>query len=335
MVSGSCACTSIGKSEVGRQVPADLPPRLAGVVAAHDVPVLLHEQHARARPVHRDAVHAVAHLGRRVGDLLGPEAAVHRPPRLAGVVAPERARRRDGDEDPLGMARIDQDRVQAHPAGTRLPGGRRGVLAQSGQLLPGLAAVDRAEQGGVLDPGVDRVRIGQRRFEMPDARELPGVRRAVVPQVRAGDAVVHELVPHRLPRRAPVVGALDQLPEPAAGLRRIQPIRVRGRSLEVVDLPAPEVGATDVPPLARAVRRQHERPLARTNQDPYPAHPSLLPGLRARRSGRTWLVFSPYGRTGRLEIDIPGEKGAGASASVLGSPELLSGVHSLSTTVGV
>ena len=55
------------KAEVGGQVAADLVPRLAGVVAAHDVPVLLHEQHARTRPVHRDAVNAVTDLGGRVG----------------------------------------------------------------------------------------------------------------------------------------------------------------------------------------------------------------------------------------------------------------------------
>ena len=277
--------------EVARQVAADLSPRLAGVVAAHDVPVLLHEQHVRTRPVHRDAVNAVADLGRRVGDLLGPEAAVDRPPRLAGVVGPEHARRRDGDEDPPGMARIEQDRVQAHPAGARLPGGRRGVVAQSGELLPGLPAVGRAEQGGVLDPGVDRVRIGRRWLEVPDARELPGMRRAVVPLVSAGDAVVHELVPHRLPRLAAVAGALDHLPEPAAGLRRVQPIRVSRRPLEMVDLPASEVGATDVPPLALAVRRQDERALPRTNQDPYLAHSltpfrALRPSSPAAPSGR-------------------------------------------------
>jgi hypothetical protein len=153
------------------------------------------------------------------------------------------------------------------------------MSAQSGELLPRLPAIPRAEQGGVLDPGVDRVRVGQRWFEMPDARELPGVRRAVVPLVGPGDAVVHELVPHRLPRLAPVAGALDQLPEPAGGLRRVQPIRVSGRSLEVVDLPAPEVGATDVPPVARSIRHQDERALARPNQYPYPAHP-LLPSER-------------------------------------------------------
>src|SRR2546430_4833648 len=59
--------------------------------------------------------------------------------------------------------------------------------------------------------------------------------RSVVPEVRARDAVIHELVAHRLPRLAAVVRALDHLPEPAGRLRGIQPIRVSGRSLEVVD----------------------------------------------------------------------------------------------------
>ena len=157
------------------------------------------------------------------------------------------------------------------------------MAAQPGKLLPRLAAVGRAEQGGVFHPGVDGVRIGQRRLEMPDALELPGVRRAVVPLVRAGDAVVHELVAHRLPRLAAVVGALDHLPEPAAGLRRVQPVRVGGRSLEVVDLPARKVGAADVPPLALAVRRQDERALARADQYSYSAH--RFASLPARGSG--------------------------------------------------
>ena len=112
---------------------------------------------------------------------------------------------------------------------------------------PCLPAVGRAEQGGVFHPGINGVGIGQRRLEMPDSLELPGVRRAVVPLVRAGNAVVDELVAHRLPRLATVVGALDQLPEPAARLRRIQPIRVDGRPLQMVDLPAGEMRTADVP----------------------------------------------------------------------------------------
>ena len=159
-------------------------------------------------------------------------------PRLIGfqVLPPSSVRKAPAAEMAmkirLGIARIENDRVQAHPAGARLPVGPGAVAAQSGEFLPGLPAVGRAEQGGVFHPGVDRVRIGERRFEMPDALELPGVRRAVVPLVRAGDAVVDELVAHRLPRLAAVVRALDHLPEPAARLRRIQPIRVSGRSLE-------------------------------------------------------------------------------------------------------
>ncbi len=36
------------ESKVGRQIPADLLPQIAGIIAAHDVPVLLHEQHTWA-----------------------------------------------------------------------------------------------------------------------------------------------------------------------------------------------------------------------------------------------------------------------------------------------
>ena len=153
------------------------------------------------------------------------------------------------------------------------------MAAQPGKLLPGAAAVGRAEQGGILDAGVDRVGIGERRFEMPDALELPGVLRAVVPLVSAGYAVVLELVADRLPRLAAVVRALDHLPEPAAGLRRIQPVRVGRRALQVVDLPAREVRAADIPPLALGVGCQDECPLTRANQDSYPAH-LLTPSRR-------------------------------------------------------
>ena len=128
--------------------------------------------------------------------------------------------------------------------------------------MPVLPAVGRAEQGGVFDAGVDGVRIGQRRLEMPDALELPGMLRAVVPLVRGerlagfGGRVVDELValalghavgrrgrlagrcPRLIPCFAAVIGALNDLPEPAAGLRRIQPVRIGRRALEVIDLPA-------------------------------------------------------------------------------------------------
>src|SRR5213592_376191 len=88
---------------------------------------------------------------------------------------------------------------------------------------------------------------------------------------------VFVMPPPGVSRLAPVAGALDDLPEPPARLRRVQPIRIDRRALEVVDLPAREVRATDIPPFALAVRRQDERALARTDQHSYSAHGSLLP----------------------------------------------------------
>ncbi len=173
------------KAEVGRQVAADLVPGVAGVVAAHHVPVLLHEQHVRPRGVHGDAVHAVADLGVRIGDLLRAQAAVDRLPGRAAVVGAERAGGRDRDEHALRIDRVEQDRVQAHAARARLPLRARAVAAQAGQLVPARPAVGRAEQRRVFDAGVDGVGIGERRLEVPDALELPRVRRAVVPLVRA------------------------------------------------------------------------------------------------------------------------------------------------------
>ena len=74
------------------------------------------------------------------------------------------------------------------------------VTAQSGEFVPGLAAVGRAEQRGVFDSGIDRVWLGERRLEVPDPLEFPGMLRAVVPLMRGerfaglGGSVVGELV---------------------------------------------------------------------------------------------------------------------------------------------
>src|SRR5262249_56440147 len=108
--------------EIRGQVAADLVPRVASIVAAHDVPVFLHVEHIRARWVHRDAVDAVADLGIRVGDVFRMQTMVDWLPRRASVVGPEGTRGRDRDVDPLGIARIPHDRVQAHPARAWLPG---------------------------------------------------------------------------------------------------------------------------------------------------------------------------------------------------------------------
>src|SRR6266436_9712463 len=125
---------------------------------------------------------------------------------------------------------------------------------------------------------------------MPDALELPRMLGAVVPHVSGkwfagfcGD-VIHELValafgrarlhgvlfarrrPRLYPGLAAVIGALNDLPEPAAGLRGIHTIRVHGRSLEVIDFPARKMRAADIPLFTLAVRRQDECAFACSHQ---------------------------------------------------------------------
>ena len=129
---------------------------------------------------------------------------------------------------------------------------------------------------------------------MPHPLELPGMLRTVVKLMRgerlAGFRrhVIDELVARSLRRTwrrrftrrrsrlkpcfAPIVGALNNLPEPSARLRHIQPIRIRGRSLDVINLPPRKMRAANLPPLPLAVRRQDERALARTDQNSYLAH---------------------------------------------------------------
>src|SRR5579859_3937398 len=100
--------------------------------------------------------------------------------------------------------------------------------------------------------------------------------RAVVLLRRAGCAFVNKLVIDRLPGFASVIGALQQLPEPAAGLGGIEPIRVGRRSFEVIHLPPGEVRAADVPLLAFSIGGQDECALACADQNSYFAHSLLL-----------------------------------------------------------
>src|SRR4249920_2477855 len=131
--------------------------------------------------------------------------------------------------------------MQTHSTGARLPEVSF-YVAQPGKFLRGLTGVGRAEQGRVFNTGVDCVRISQRRFEVPDPLELPGMLRAVIPLVRRErfpgfcGSVVDELVALPLghtvgsrgrlagwcswlaPGFAAVIRALNDLSEPTAGL---------------------------------------------------------------------------------------------------------------------
>src|SRR5579862_176589 len=138
----------------------------------------------------------------------------------------------------------------------------------------------------------------QRRLKMPNAFEFPWVLRAVVPLVRGEGLagfharVVYEFValagreftrPGHLfasgcfPRLAAIAGALDDLTKPAAGLRRIEPIRIRRRALYVVHFPAGKVRTADVPLFTLAVRTQNERPFFCSHQYSYAAHAPSFP----------------------------------------------------------
>src|SRR5205823_10546382 len=154
----------------------------------------------------------------------------------------------------------------------RRPLVRAFVRAQAGQLLPGLAGVARLEERRILDARVYLVGIRQRWLDMPDALELPRMRRAVVPLVCARRPGVLEVVAGRLPGLASVVRSSEDLAEPAARLRRVEAVGVRRRSLDAVDLPAPKVRSLDLPALAAGVRGQDEGALASAHEYANSAH---------------------------------------------------------------
>src|SRR5947209_7908129 len=143
------------KPEVSGQVAADLLPGVAGVVTAHDVPVLLHEQDTRARFVHGNVMNAVTDLRVRVGDVLGAQAAVDRLPCLAAVIGAEGACGGDGNVDPARVLGIQDNGVQAHAPGAGLPFRTGAVAAQPGKFVPVFATISRAEQRRVFHSGVD------------------------------------------------------------------------------------------------------------------------------------------------------------------------------------
>src|SRR5438067_9994673 len=104
---------------------------------------------------------------------------------------------------------------------------------------------------------------------------------AVVPLVRARDSDVNELVTfahrhtlrsccrsaaRRVPRFAAVIGTLNNLPEPRAGLRRVDPVLINRRTFYVIKLPARKMRAVNFPVFALVVRCQDERALPCANQ---------------------------------------------------------------------
>src|SRR4030095_7748692 len=111
---------------------------------------------------------------------------------------------------------------------------------------------------------------------MPDPLELPWMLGAVVPLVGPRDAVVNEFVTfthrhtlrtgcrsaaRRVPCFAAVIGALNDLSKPGAGLRRVQPVLINRRTFHVINFPTRKMRAAHLPSFARAIRCQCERAL--------------------------------------------------------------------------
>src|SRR5258707_4676127 len=246
-----------------------------------------------------DVVNAVADLGVGIGNELRNQALVDRLPGFARIVGAERARSGNGDVDAIRIFLVENDGVETHAAGAGLPLGAGAVSAQAGKFAPILAAVGGFEKSGVFHARVDEIRIGMGRVKVPDTLEFPGMLRAVVELMggerRAGflRIVVFEFVTFALggsvrrfgfagrrawlePGFAAVIGTLNDWADPAACLRAVDAIWIHGRPLQVIDLPAGEMWAADLPFFALAVGRKNKRSLARANQHSNFAHVLLL-----------------------------------------------------------
>src|SRR4051812_4013641 len=143
---------------------------------------------------------------------------------------------------------------------------------------------------------------------MPDPVELPRPQRSVVPLMFARFPLVAEVVADRLPGRTTVIRALNHLTEPPTGLRGIDPVRIQRRRLEVIDLPAGEVRAVDLPVRAAFVRGEDEGPLAGPDENTCATHPlSLSPSDRPRRysPGPTLRLLLPRRIIGGPTLHFP------------------------------
>src|SRR3954469_11838649 len=124
---------------------------------------------------------------------------------------------------------------------------------------------------------------------MPHAFELPGVLRSIVPLVSAGYSIINEFIafglrhsfrafqffwiaPWCLPCFSAVARALDDLSEPGAGLRSVNPVRVDRGTLHVINLPAREMRPVHFPVFALRVRCKHKRAFFCSDQHSYSAH---------------------------------------------------------------
>src|SRR5579872_6354904 len=109
------------EAEISGQIAADLAPAVAGVVAAHHVPVFLHKEHTGPPRTHGDVMDTVPDLGILVWEKLRAQPLVDRFPGLAAVVGSEGSCRGNSDVDAVRIRWIEHDGMQTHAARARLP----------------------------------------------------------------------------------------------------------------------------------------------------------------------------------------------------------------------
>src|SRR5438132_11734287 len=137
------------------------------------------------------------------------------------------------------------------------------------------------------------ISVIERRLEMPDALELPRMLGAVVPHVRPGNAIVNEFVAlafrravrtfqilgtaaRSFPGFAAIARSLNDLPEPTARLRRVNPVWINRRPFHVINLPAGKMRPVHFPIFALRIRSQDERAFPCANQKSNSAHKLFL-----------------------------------------------------------
>src|SRR3954469_1677647 len=111
-------------------------PRTAGVIAAHHVPMLLHEQRFWPRRMHCNPMYAVTDFRVWVGNVLRVEPAIDWLPRPSAIVGTKRAGSRDRNKDSLGIVRIEKNGMQTHPARAGLPFWTGLIASESRQFMP-------------------------------------------------------------------------------------------------------------------------------------------------------------------------------------------------------
>src|SRR5579859_1299339 len=212
--------------------------------------MLLHKKCSRPLCTHRDVVHAVSNFRGRIRNILRMQSLVDRLPGQTTIIRAKRASSGNRNVDSLWITGIKNHRVQAHSPRTRLPLRTGSMPAQSGKFLPGFAAIFRFEKRGILNAGKDSVRFRERRLDMPDTLELPGMLRTIIKLMRRQrfsglrrnvvDKFVALSFRHSIgtlffawrssrlePRLAAVIRTLNHLPKPPAGLRSINPVGIK------------------------------------------------------------------------------------------------------------